>query len=569
MFSKNFESRIMKKKLFLLLLVSPIMFWACSDDDEKTPEIESVQITNKITSIKVGESHQFEFTYSPSNAAKPSQVSWSSSNVDIAKFEKSGYLTAQKDGTITILLEVQSDMLSSKVFRDQIELSVLPIEAEGIKFSSESLELTRESTHTLTVSFIPSNAKEKEIEWSSSDEKIVTVSNGQITALKIGEAVITAKIKNTDIKATCKVKVSAIVLSGIKFKEENIELSIGDSKNTEITFEPENADNKKITYTSAAPEIATVDENGIIKAIAKGETTITATTEDGKLKALCQVKVNDIYLTGIEFEVNYAYLRVGESASTKLIFYPENATNKKVTYKSLNPGIATVNEKGVIKGIAKGETTIIATSEEGGKTTPCSVYVEDIPLGSVRFINPMGIMEPGGKQQTKVELLPANASNKNIRYVSSNPSVATVDNNGLITAITKGSSNISVISENNEYVQDVINLAVVDFNSFIYLEKVSSNMTDLGGYKTGTITYRISNKSLSTTITLDKILGMGKYKDGNYVYFIDEENLSNQIKPGESITRTTTIDTLYDPFIRVDYYGLGLKFDVYLHSFDF
>ncbi|MCL2041345.1 MAG: Ig-like domain-containing protein [Bacteroidales bacterium] len=148
------------------------------------------------------------------------------------------------------------------------------------------------------------------------------------------------------------------------------------------TVLPENATNKNVTWESSNATIATVDENGMVTAIAEGETNITVTTEDGNYTDVCIVTVTDkIAVTGVELNIHTLPLAKDETCPLIATVLPENATNKNVTWESSDETIATVDENGVVTAIAEGETNITVTTEDGNYTDVCIVTVtEDVGI---------------------------------------------------------------------------------------------------------------------------------------------------------------------------------------------
>ncbi|MCI8272484.1 MAG: Ig domain-containing protein [Clostridia bacterium] len=144
------------------------------------------------------------------------------------------------------------------------------------------------------------------------------------------------------------------------------------------TILPENAENKKLTWSSSKPEIATVDENGIVVGIALGDAVVTATTTDGSnLSTKCNITVK-IPVTGISLDKTSAKVEIGKKVTLIATVLPENATNKNLTWSSSNTNVATVSNTGIVTGVANGTATITATSSDN-KTIKktCSVQVTE------------------------------------------------------------------------------------------------------------------------------------------------------------------------------------------------
>jgi alpha-L-fucosidase 2 len=249
------------------------------------------------------------------------------------------------------------------------------------------------------------------IEWTSSDEEVVTVdATGLITAVGAGEADVTASAKDVNISSTTHVKV-VITPTGVEAPETLELVTNGEnSKNLDAKMTPEDATEVKLAYTSSDESVATVDENGLVTAVADGECTITtyvvadapATAEtaavvtdeekptEGEnaeatadsetvtmpdnldaafgvvpegLSATTKVTVTT-KVESITLDKTEGILNVGNTVTITAAVTPEEATNPAVTWSSSDESVATVDETGKVTAVATGNATITATSED-------------------------------------------------------------------------------------------------------------------------------------------------------------------------------------------------------------
>lgn len=248
------------------------------------------------------------------------------------------------------------------------------------------------------------------IEWTSSDEEVVTVdASGLITAVGAGEADVTASAKDVNISSTTHVKV-VITPTGVEAPETLELVTNGEnSKNLDAKMTPEDATEVKLAYESSDNSVATVDENGLVTAVADGECTITTyvvadapataetatqetaavvtdeekTTEDANsetvtvpdnldsafgvvpegLSATTKVTVTT-KVEKIELDKTEGILNVGNTVTITATVAPEEATNPAVTWSSSDESVATVDETGKVTAVATGNATITATSED-------------------------------------------------------------------------------------------------------------------------------------------------------------------------------------------------------------
>lgn len=171
-------------------------------------------------------------------------------------------------------------------------LKELPnIQIEKINVSSDKTELKKGESIKLKVEILPEEAKEHEVEYTSSNPKVATVDSvGNIVAQKSGTTNITVKAKENDVKSEIQIKVYTPV-TDLELTSENLVMQEGDSFTITPIVLPTDADNKKVTYSSENEQIATIDSNGKIVAVKEGKTTINVTTQEGSFKGEIEVIV--------------------------------------------------------------------------------------------------------------------------------------------------------------------------------------------------------------------------------------------------------------------------------------
>ena len=180
---------------------------------------------------------------------------------------------------------------------------------------------------------------------------------------------------------------STVPVTGVTLNKIVLELYMGGSETLKATITPAGATNQNVTWTSSNEAVATVDANGKVTAKSLGMADITVTTEDGGYTATCRVGVvrrpgGDVSVTGVTLNKTATTIAVGASETLTATVAPTNATNKKVTWTSSDPAVATVDASGKVTGVAKGTATITVTTEDGGHTATCAVEVADIKNGN-------------------------------------------------------------------------------------------------------------------------------------------------------------------------------------------
>lgn len=321
-------------------------------------------------------------------------------------------------------------------------INIKPVYAT-VNIRQDSLILGVNYSQGLTVS-----GDDDGITWKSSDPNIVTVYNGVVMGINEGTAYITATDgSSTDI---CKITVINyyIPVKNITLSKSSETLALNSTSKIIVNIEPANASNKKIYYLSSDSSIASVDSNGNVTAKKVGSTYISVNVENKtQLYKVTVVKDVSVSLKGISISQNIS-LKEGETSKINVTYTPSNATNKKITWKSSNTGIVTVDANGNIKGIAPGSATITATSKDGNHiaTSKITVTAVDKSLKSISLNKTELKLEMGKEETLTVNFNPINAENKKVTWSSSNDEIVTVDN-GKIKAIKPGNAEIKVVSE--------------------------------------------------------------------------------------------------------------------------
>ena len=157
-----------------------------------------------------------------------------------------------------------------------------------------------------------------------------------------------------------------------------------------------------------------------------------------------------VAVTGVTLKKTSISIQVDDKETLIATVLPEDATNKNISWKSDKPEIASVNANGKVTGVAEGEATITVTTEDGDKTATCLVTVEAVPVVAVTGVtlNKTSLkLYTRDSETLTATVAPAGATNKNVIWTSSEPTVATVDANGKVTAKSTGIADITVTTE--------------------------------------------------------------------------------------------------------------------------
>ncbi|MDE6547644.1 MAG: Ig-like domain-containing protein, partial [Muribaculaceae bacterium] len=256
--------------------------------------------------------------------------------------------------------------------------------------------------------------------------------------ISIGTATIT--VSCGDVKATCLVTVVATPVESISISQDFAQLSIGESIRLTGIIIPENASDKTIIWSSSDESIALVDAEGNVTAIGGGEADIIATSaENSKIKAVCHVIVNPLMVESIVLSP-YSYDGLpGDNFYITAKVYPENATDRTLSWSSSDVTIASVDSDGFVKAIAPGNVIITAQANDGsGVGAICSVTVNPILVESIQLTPENLNGEEGHFYKIEATVLPENASEKTLIWSSSDESVAAINSEGVVYILKEG-----------------------------------------------------------------------------------------------------------------------------------
>jgi len=248
-----------------------------------------------------------------------------------------------------------------------------------------------------------------------------------------------------------------LILNGCSVKVEriNIEkipiLSVGDTYKLLYSIEPGTATDKTVCFETNNNDIATIDSQGLITALSPGEVEISVSPSDKKRTSTNSTKISVTVIQPIDsitckHELTVA---VGKNESIDAQALPENASEKELTYKSSDEDVVTVDDKGVIKGIKKG-TAVIVINSVNGIEEECKITVKQ-PVKGIDLSKTNIELTVGGNATLKATLIPKDADlNIDVTFSSSDKSVITIDANGKINAVSKGSATITAFVKDLE-----------------------------------------------------------------------------------------------------------------------
>lgn len=217
------------------------------------------------------------------------------------------------------------------------------------------------------------------ITWESSDTSVLRVlSNGKVVAVGQGEAVITASIGEATSSVTITVtgeQPSESDLTGVSLDRYTLTLYAGEeAEQLTVTLKPEGTE-AVIHWTSSNQTVATVSQDGKVTPLSAGVTVVTAAAGDYRASCIVTVQPKRVRVTGIRFDEPTHTLMMGSTVTLQPIIAPDDATVKNLTWVSSDEQTATVSRTGIVTALSVGETTITATTVDGGHSAEIKIIV--------------------------------------------------------------------------------------------------------------------------------------------------------------------------------------------------
>ena len=347
----------------------------------------------------------------------------------------------QADNSITVKGNGRIDEKSGKVTVEQ----GVKIGVTSVTLDKTDLTLDVNDKATLTATVNPNDATNKTVTWKSDKPEIVEVdSNGNVTAKAAGTATITATVDGKSV--SCKVTVNGqttVPVASVELNQTTLELIAGKEATLTATVKPDDATNKTVTWSSNNETVATVDNNGKVTAKAAGEAIITAKVGDKQVTCNVKVTAAEVAVESVTLDQSSLELIAGKEATLTATVKPDNATNRTVAWESNATNVATVDNNGKVTAKAAGEAII--TAKVGDKQVTCNVKVTaaEVAVESVTLDQSSLELIAGKEATLTATVKPDNATNRTVAWESNATNVATVDNNGKVTAKAEGTAIIT------------------------------------------------------------------------------------------------------------------------------
>ena len=353
---------------------------------------------------------------------KNKKVTLSVDNEEVVRVRGNG-LTGLKPGEAVLTIASQEDPSVTLQYRIIV---IEPVTRINLTAPEKTLAVGR--TMALTAACVPEDATRQQVAWESLNEQVATVDeNGVMTAVNRGTARVMAVAKDgTNVRGYINVRVTR---SPEEITLEPAEVTIDVSRTFLLrpTVLPRDTDNKKLVWTSSDESVATVNAQGRITAMMLGDCEITCTSEEvDTVLARTVVHVQQPVLKVTLNEASVVYN--GESAQLTWGIEPAYASNQKLKFTSADERIATVDENGVITGVAGGDTWVRAAATDGSNRQASVRIRVRQHLTGVHMRRRVAYLEKGEMSVAGAVLEPEKGKNLNpgMTWESADTAVATV-----------------------------------------------------------------------------------------------------------------------------------------------
>ena len=409
--------------------------------------------------------------------------------------------------------------------------SIIPVTGVSLNESAGTIEFG--STVALTATVEPMDATIQGIAWTSDDETVATVVDGTVEGVGLGTATITATTVDGSFTATFTATVTGVRVTSVMLDDDEELIEIGNTYQLTATVLPADASDKSVTWSSSDEAVATVSDAGLVTAVAQGTATITVTTTDGSFTSTFTATVPGPPVESVSLDDDEETIIAGETYQLTATVLPGTAEDKSVMWSSDNESVATVSDAGLVTAVDEGTATITVTTVDGGRTATFVANVI-VAVASVELNDEEERILVGGTYTLTATVLPANATDRSITWRSSNETVATVSDQGVITGLVPGQSLITVTAVDGNLqdtfvitVETILSIAPgVEKSIAIYPNPATSSINVTGVINATLVMYDLSGSMIiRDQVSQGKPFSLPLLKQGVYlVKVIDNEN---------------------------------------------
>lgn len=433
--------------------------------------IETMAFVETSVSVAKTQNKTISLTFEPHEDNYKYMV-WTSSDESVAtvtqnpnsSYPLEAIVTAHKIGKATIKAEAQDGSGMSAT----CEVEVTPLLVSNISLLTTSVVKTIPAQ--LEASVTPSDADNKKLKWTSVTPDIATVTeDGMVIGLKMGTAQIKAEaLDGSNFSKTFNVEVTGLPVSSISLPTTPVSVVKTKTGKIKVVVEPLESDNQKLTWTSSRPDIATVDNEGVVTGKKVGTTRITASTTDGtNLKASVDVNIEPLKVETMAFAEPSVSIVKTEDKTITLTLNSEEVDNKSMVWTSSDESVATVVQnmnavyplEAIVVAHKVGKATIKAEAQDGsGMSATCEVEVTPLMVSDFSLLTASVVRTIPTQLEAKVS--PADADNKKLKWTNLTPDIATVAEDGMMTGLKIGTAKVKAETTDGSNLSGVFEVQV-------------------------------------------------------------------------------------------------------------
>lgn len=443
----------MKKLLIFLMIAIPLLivlivnFTVNIVVGDVYIAVERIELDKSSIVANVDERASLKATIYPQDATNKDIV-WSSDNEEVAVVDENGNISFVGFGNGYITATTADGNKRANCY-----FYVTDTKVHQVILTAPSNEMNEGQTMQLNATILPSEAINKNIIFSSSDERIAKVdSNGLVYALSSGNVTITATSEDGGFVDFVNISIT-IPISGITVGESDVVIS---RMYYQISYSiyPQNATNKDLKFEIDDSSIASVDQYGLVNFKKAGTVNVTISTLSGQFAQSVKVTSTDGYAYQLDVTSTIARLQVGQSEVINYTIIPSEIYNTSINIQSENEEIAYVDESGYIHAVRGGNTIINVSIEKApGSSIVKQIYVyvtspaTSILIDDIITADSTVVLEPIS--------YPQDSTNTSYFYHSENSNVATVDSYGRVTFLSQEPREATILIYANEDYSDV------------------------------------------------------------------------------------------------------------------
>ena len=412
--------------------------------------------------VTIFEGETWEPTLKREGIPAGGEVTWSVGNPKILSVSQDGVVTALQKGETTVSASVKGKKrvwkttanvkVARRVTKVTLNTGKLTVYRASDPAVFDYLEdgteypvllLSAGKSVQLSATCTPEDATDKSVTWSTTDAGVARVRGRELQGVQAGECdLICQSVQNPEVTETYHVLVTQPVTK-LEIQAESKILATGDSMQLGVTVIPANATIQQVEWSSRNPAVATVDEDGMVTGIKKGTVTIDAKAKDGSGRSAAVALTISQKATGLTLKETEVRVVAGKRVTLTPRITPAETNDKNVTWSSSDESIATVS-RGSVTGVRAGTCEITCTSVSNPELSATATVEVIQQVKQIQFTTENGVsFHVNTTCQLYWTVSPSDASIQDVTFASRNPKVATVDQNGLVTGISRGTATIT------------------------------------------------------------------------------------------------------------------------------